>query len=132
MLAVSDAYKSAATQDVQSAFIRVEVGRFGIHAMPSGDAAADILATYYSDTVQSCTISGAIGDGGGFSIGSLVSHQCDLSIFTSAVEALVRNINSLDVRVSFGYAVSFKYDDETETLYLPAMRYANETNPQSN
>lgn len=127
MLAVSDAYKSAAANNVQSAFIKVEVGRFGIHATPTGNAAADILATYYSDSVQSCTISGSIGDGGAYSIGSLAAHQCDLSIFTSAVDTLIRNINTLDVRVSFGYRVVFGYDAATETVTVPGMHVDGDT-----
>lgn len=106
MLNVSDAYKAAATSNVQESHIKVEVGRFGIRVTPSGDPVLDVIATYDEDDVQDCTISGSMGDNGQYSIGSLESFQCDLSIFTDSIKPVIENINNYDVRVSFGYTLA--------------------------
>ena len=120
MFDVSSSYKTAASNYIQDAEIKVEVGRFGIRQFPSEDEST-ILARFDKDDVQNCVVDGCIGSSGTFSIGSAEAFSCTLTMMTSSIKPYINVIDKFDIRVSYGYHVQFEYDPQTETITVPSL-----------
>lgn len=84
MKSVSSAFEAASRASEQSATIRVTIG----------------AETISADHVQTCTVSGSMGEGGAYSLGSVEAMGCVLTIDSDCLPA---NVTSKDITVFFGY-----------------------------